>query len=67
MTGDRTPDECWKWGLIYYNPDDPALMVEKRFGIGWTINFAHRGAWICLALLIVAVSLMPIITWHMAR
>ena len=53
---DRTPDACWKWGMIYYNPDDPALMVEKRFGIGWTLNFAHRGAWVCIALILVAVA-----------
>jgi hypothetical protein len=22
-TGDGTPDACWKYGLIYYNPKDP--------------------------------------------
>src|SRR5271165_2473801 len=36
--GDRTPDSCWKWGIFYINPRDPALFVEKRFGIGYTIN-----------------------------
>jgi uncharacterized membrane protein len=46
--GDRTPDRCWKGGLIYYNPDDPALWVEKRFGVGWTTNFGHPGAWFIL-------------------
>ncbi|WP_219905001.1 DUF5808 domain-containing protein [Arcticibacter pallidicorallinus] len=35
----------WKWGLIYYNPDDPSLYIEKRFGLGQTFNFAHRTAW----------------------
>ncbi len=50
VISDRTPDQCWKWGIFYYNPDDPALMVEKRFGIGWTLNFAHRGAWIFMGL-----------------
>lgn len=47
--GDRTPDSCWKWGLFYYNPDDPALMVEKRFGVGYTMNMAHPAGWIVLA------------------
>jgi uncharacterized membrane protein len=46
--GDRTPDECWKGGIIYYNPDDPALWVEKRFGIGWTVNLANPRAWMVL-------------------
>jgi uncharacterized membrane protein len=43
--GDRTPDECWKLGVFYFNSDDPALFVEKRFGVGWTLNFANAGSW----------------------
>jgi len=42
---DGTPDACWKLGLIYYNPEDSALMVEKRFGIGYTVNFGNRTLW----------------------
>ena len=42
--GDRTADQRWKLGLIYFNPDDPALMVERRFGIGWTLNLANKKA-----------------------
>lgn len=57
VVSDRTPDACWKWGMLYYNPNDPALMVEKRFGIGWTLNFAHRAAWVFMALLLAAVML----------
>lgn len=48
--GDGTPDACWKLGLVYFNPDDPALFVEKRIGIGYTINFAHGKAWMILVL-----------------
>jgi len=57
IIADGTPDACWKWGAIYYNPDDPALIVEKRFGIGWTLNFAHRGAWIFMGLIAASVVL----------
>lgn len=31
-------DRHWIWGSLYYNPNDPSLFVEKRYGIGWTIN-----------------------------
>jgi uncharacterized membrane protein len=48
--GDGTPDRCWKLGLFYFNPDDAALFVEKRIGIGYTINFARPSAWVVLAL-----------------
>ncbi len=34
-------DQYWKGGLIYFNRNDPSIFVEKRFGIGWTMNFAH--------------------------
>jgi uncharacterized membrane protein len=62
--GDRTPDECWKWGLFYYNPADPALWVEKRFGIGWTVNFGKPSAWFLLGgglLFAVAVSVLSVL------
>jgi len=52
--GDRTPDRCWKAGLFYVNPDDPALFVEKRFGIGYTLNFGRPLSWLILVLSIVA-------------
>ena len=45
-TGDRTPDDCWKWGLFYVNPDDPALFVEKRFGLGYTVNLGNPWSWV---------------------
>jgi uncharacterized membrane protein len=34
-------DEHWKGGLFYVNRDDPALVVPRRFGLGWTINFGR--------------------------
>jgi uncharacterized membrane protein len=46
--GDRTPDECWKGGLFYYNPSDPAVFVEKRFGVGWTLNLGNPRTWLGL-------------------
>jgi len=51
--GDRTADEHWKMGLIYFNPDDPALFIEKRFGIGYTMNMARPVVWLVLAALLV--------------
>ena len=47
--GDRTEDCYWKAGVFYVNPNDPALLVEKRFGIGYTLNFGHWIAWLIMA------------------
>ena len=48
--GDRTMDSSWKWGVFYYEPSDPALFVSKRFGFGYTFNFANRLTWLLLAI-----------------
>jgi uncharacterized membrane protein len=48
--GDATPDSAWKAGLIYYSPADPAVFVEQRVGIGWTLNFGNVWAWLFLVL-----------------
>jgi uncharacterized membrane protein len=54
--GDGSPDTGWKTGLIYYNPADPALLVEKRVGWGWTLNFGHKGAWLILIVILAAIA-----------
>jgi uncharacterized membrane protein len=60
VIGDRTPERYWKAGMFYFNPDDPALLVEKRFGMGYTINFGHRGAWLIVAAFL-AVIILPLL------
>jgi uncharacterized membrane protein len=46
------PESCWKWGQFYYNPDDPALFVEKRLGVGMTLNFARPASWVVLIVIV---------------
>ena len=58
--GDRTPDRYWKLGIIYFNPDDSAILVEKRFGLGYSVNFARPTTWGIMALLLIA-PLVPIV------
>ncbi len=57
---DPTPNECWKGGIVYYNPNDAALFVQRRDGIGFTINFANRwNAWAIHGSLPLVLSLDP--------
>ncbi len=49
-------DQYWKWGLFYYNPSDPAIWIEKRFGIGWTLNFANPLAVGVFAVLLLVIA-----------
>lgn len=46
---DYEQDAYWRGGLFYFNKNDPSIFVEKRFGVGWTLNFANPiGYLICL-------------------
>jgi uncharacterized membrane protein len=60
--GDRTPDDCWKLGLFYVNSADPSILVEKRIGIGYTLNLGNRRTWAVLALVLV-----PLVAWLILR
>ena len=44
-------DQHWKGGLFYVNRDDPALVVPRRFGLGWTLNLARPAGIVLIILL----------------
>ncbi|PAV28128.1 hypothetical protein CIL05_18655 [Virgibacillus profundi] len=58
---DRDDDKYWKLGQFYFNKNDPALFLEKRFGVGWTINFARPLAWIIFVAIILLAVGIPIL------
>jgi uncharacterized membrane protein len=37
----RDDDKYWRGGLVYINLEDHSLMVPRRFGLGWTLNFGN--------------------------
>jgi uncharacterized membrane protein len=47
--GDYTAPEYWRWGMVYYNPDDPAIYVQTPVGGFYTLNFGNRASWFLLA------------------
>ena len=54
----------WR-GSLYYCPRDPRLMVPKKVKImGWTINAAHRSAWLTLVLLVVLAFVPTAVAAH---
>lgn len=53
----RDDDRYWYGGFFYSNPDDPALFVEKRYGLGWTLNFGHPQA----RLVLIVSLLLPLV------
>lgn len=60
---DRKNSKYWTWGLFYYNPDDPELFVEKKYGFGQTFNMAHNRAYYLLFFVIIfpiAIIVIPL-------
>ena len=57
----RGDDKYWKLGMFYYNPDDPAIVVEDRFGTNIGFNYARLPAQIGMALL--GVGLVVMYVW----
>jgi uncharacterized membrane protein len=45
----RDDDKHWRGGLFYINREDHALVVPRRFGLGWTLNFGNPRAAMLLA------------------
>ncbi len=55
----RDDDRYWIAGIFYCNKNDPALFVEKRIGVGWTINFCNVWA-VLIVSAIVFLLLLPL-------
>lgn len=54
-------DDNWIFGSIYNNANDPSLFVQKRFGVGWTINIGSgkgKALFILPFILIIFISLV---------
>jgi uncharacterized membrane protein len=54
---DPTPNECWKGGMIYYNPNDAALFVARRDSVGFTSNMGNPWSWVMLGSLLVLIAI----------
>ena len=49
----RGDDKFWKLGMFYYNEDDPAMLVEDRFGMNSGFNYARTSSKVVVGLLII--------------
>lgn len=57
-------DEKWVLGIFYYNRSDPSTFIEKRMGIGYTLNFARPLAWVLLLGILLFVGLTLFFSFH---
>ena len=57
VSADATPDECWHLSTIYYNRADPSLFVQKRIGLGYTLNLGNPASWVLMG---VTLAIIPL-------
>jgi len=59
-------DECWIWGMLYYNPNDKHFLVNDRIGMNMSFNLAKPAAKIIMilsALMLVAMPFLGVWMW----
>jgi uncharacterized membrane protein len=61
MPVDPTPDQYWRLGSFYYNPNDPAIFVQKRIGLGYTLNFGNPFSWITTGMVAAGVIALALV------
>jgi len=66
-TGGLADNAHWILGVMYVNKEDPSMLVESRFGIGYSINFGNlkavlfMGTFLILVLTSLALPLMGVV------
>lgn len=58
--GTEDEDRYWKWGLIYYNPNDKNGIVTNRVGIGMTVNMAKPWGKALYIFSLVVILILPV-------
>jgi hypothetical protein len=59
MLMDRNPRH-WKLLILYFNPAEPSLLVRKRTGFPFTMNFARPAARAITAIILATVVILAV-------
>lgn len=60
LTNGLADNSQWVLGMFYVNRDDPSILVERRFGFGYTINFGNPKAVLLFGVFLAAVLALTI-------
>jgi uncharacterized membrane protein len=62
LTNGLADNERWILGAFYVNRDDPSIFVEKRFGLGYTINLGNPKAIVFILLFVAIIAAIVVIS-----
>lgn len=60
----RDDDKYWRGGLFYVNREDHALLVPRRFGLGWTLNLGNPRVAMLFAAVVGLLALLIILRFN---
>lgn len=49
-------DARWRLGVFYVNREDPSVVVPRRFGVGWAMNWGNPRSWALVAAFVAVVA-----------
>ncbi|HXH28173.1 MAG TPA: DUF5808 domain-containing protein, partial [Candidatus Polarisedimenticolia bacterium] len=59
LTDGLADNRLWRLGLFYVNRDDPSILVEHRFGLGYTVNLGNwKGILVLATVLILPLGIL---------
>ena len=58
----KSDDSEWAGGIVYHNKKDNSILVPKRYGVGYTLNFGNKWSFVILGLMIALPILVIIFT-----
>ncbi|MFQ5876326.1 MAG: DUF1648 domain-containing protein [Acidobacteriota bacterium] len=59
LTDGLADNRRWRLGMFYVNRDDPSILVEKRFGVGYTVNLGNwKGVLLLIGIIVVPLGLV---------
>ncbi|HEX5041940.1 MAG TPA: DUF1648 domain-containing protein [Candidatus Polarisedimenticolaceae bacterium] len=61
LTNGLADNRYWVLGMFYVNRNDPSIMVERRFGLGYTINLGNWKAVVGLIAFLVLLLGIPLL------
>ncbi len=67
LTNGVADNSYWYLGGFYVNRADPSFFVEKRFGIGYTINFGNPKAVLLLLAFLLIIAIIVVVGVNMPQ
>lgn len=58
---DFDDDAQWRLGVFYLNREDPSVVVPRRFGVGWAMNWGNPRSWGLVALFVAAIAVFVVV------